>query len=93
MYTNLSSLTNHGPWPSRIADHPQCTGGNLRSFIAGKSPMSRYVFLMEKTKHLWQQKSQQSRILTAQAMIGTDAAGGESPKASIHDAELAFFGL
>jgi hypothetical protein len=48
---------------------------------------------MEKTKHLWQQKSQQSRILTAQAMIGTDAAGGESPKASIHDAELAFFGL
>ena len=55
--------------------------------------MSRYVFLMEKTKHLWQQKSQRSRILTAQAMIGTDAAGGESPKASIHDAELAFFGL
>ena len=67
-------------------------GHPLRSF-AGKSPMSRYVFLMEKTKHLWQQKSQRSRILTAQAMIGTDAAGGESPKASIHDAELAFFGL
>ena len=55
--------------------------------------MSRYVFLMEKTKHLWQQTSQQSRILTAQAMIGTDAAGGESPKASIHDAELAFWSI
>ena len=50
-------------------------------------------FSWKKTKHLWQQKSQRSRILTAQAMIGTDAAGGESPKASIHDAELAFFGL